>query len=99
RDIDYLLRQSEAATIITIRGFKDVDYVDALVEGGATGARFPTPQRLVFIGENTPAGFMLYADLRARAAEVTEAQLDEQSARIGIDDVINMKKTWATKGF
>ena len=99
RDIDYLLRQSEAATIITIRGFKDVDYVDALVEVGATAGRIPTLQRLVFIGENTPAGFMPYADLRARAAEVTEAQLDEQSARIGIDDVINMQYTSGTTGF
>jgi len=99
RDIDYLLRQSEAATIITIRGFKDVDYVDALVEVGATAGRIPTLQRLVFIGENTPAGFMPYADLRARAAEVSEAALDEQSARIGVDDVINMQYTSGTTGF
>jgi fatty-acyl-CoA synthase len=99
RDIDYLLRQSEAATIITIRGFKDVDYIDALVEVGATAGRIPTLQRLVFIGEHTPAGFMSYADLRARAAEVTEAELDEQSARIGIDDVINMQYTSGTTGF
>src|SRR5512138_1063303 len=27
RDIDYLLRQSEAATLIAIRGFRDVDYI------------------------------------------------------------------------
>jgi fatty-acyl-CoA synthase len=99
RDIDYLLRQSEAATIVTIRGFKDVDYVDALVEVGATSGRIPTLQRLVFIGENTPAGFMPYADLRARAGEVSEAALDEQSARIGIDDVINMQYTSGTTGF
>src|SRR5262245_30664033 len=26
KDIDYLLRQSEAGTILTIRGFRDVDY-------------------------------------------------------------------------
>jgi len=40
RDIDYLLRQSEAATLITIRGFRDVDYVNELAAIGATtGAR------------------------------------------------------------
>jgi fatty-acyl-CoA synthase len=99
RDIDYLLRQSEAATIITIRGFKDVDYVDALVDVGATSGRIPTLRRLVFIGDNTPAGFMPYADLRARAAEISDAELDEQSARIGIDDVINMQYTSGTTGF
>ena len=30
RDIDYLLRQSEAATLVTIRGFRDVDYIATL---------------------------------------------------------------------
>src|SRR3981081_2184340 len=34
RDIDYLLRQSEAATLITIRGLRDVDYVDELTAIG-----------------------------------------------------------------
>src|SRR5215211_7105134 len=29
-EVDYLLRQSEAGTVITIRGFRDVDYVDML---------------------------------------------------------------------
>ena len=41
RDIDYLLRQSEAATIVTIRGFRDVDYVGALAEIGATRGGIP----------------------------------------------------------
>jgi len=99
RDVDYLLRQSEAATLVTIRGFKDVDYVDALVEVGATSGRIPTLRRLVFIGGNAPAGFMPYADLRARAGEVSEAALDEHSAHIGIDDVINMQYTSGTTGF
>src|SRR5947207_15485404 len=36
-EIDYLLRQSEAATVITIQGFRDVDYVGVLREIGALG--------------------------------------------------------------
>ena len=35
-EMDYLLRQSESATVITISGFKDVDYVRVLREIGAT---------------------------------------------------------------
>ncbi|PYR19463.1 MAG: AMP-binding protein [Acidobacteria bacterium] len=34
RDIEYVLRQSEAATLITIRGFRDVDYVGELAAIG-----------------------------------------------------------------
>ncbi len=34
RDIEYVLRQSEAATLVTIRGFRDVDYVGELAAIG-----------------------------------------------------------------
>jgi fatty-acyl-CoA synthase len=51
RDIDYLLRQSEAATLVTIRGFRDVDYVDELAAIGASSGKIATLQRLVFIGD------------------------------------------------
>src|SRR5687767_5351975 len=86
RDIDYLLRQSEAATLITIRGFKEVDYVDALEEIGATSKRIPTLERLIFIGQDTPPGFTPYADVRARAGEVSAAELDGIGRSIGLDD-------------
>jgi len=99
RDVDYLLRQSEAATIVTIRGFKDVDYIDALVEIGATTGRVPTLKRRIFIGETTPDNFLPYGDLREKAEQVSEAELDAESARIGLDDVINMQYTSGTTGF
>ena len=44
RDIDYLLRQSEAATLITIRGFRDVDYVSELTAIGALEGRLSRPR-------------------------------------------------------
>src|SRR5260370_18366375 len=64
KDIDYLLRQSEAATIITIRGFPDVHYIGALNEIGATRSAVPGPARLILIRSgtcDTPAGFLPYA--------------------------------------
>src|SRR6267378_8609933 len=36
-EIDYLLRQSEAATLVTIRGFRDVDYLAELSKTAAVG--------------------------------------------------------------
>ena len=81
RDIDYLLRQSEAATVITIRGFRDVDYVGALDEIGATRRqRFPALQRLIFIGGaagHAPAGFIPYSASRER----WPAQMSGRGAR------------------
>src|SRR5262245_52268758 len=99
RDVDYLLRQSEAATIVTIRGFKDVDYVNAFVEIGATTGRVPALKRRIFIGDSVPDGFLPYADLRTKAEQVSDAELDAESARIGLDDVINMQYTSGTTGF
>jgi fatty-acyl-CoA synthase len=49
RDIDYLIRQSEAATLIAIRGVRDVDYVGALEEIGATCGKIPGLERLIFV--------------------------------------------------
>ena len=113
RDVDYLLRQSEAATLITIRGFRDVDYVDELAAIGATAGRIPGLERLIFIararcrwrraregGRRRDAdGFTPYDDLRAAASRVSEAELDARSAAIGPDDVINMQYTSGTTGF
>src|SRR5437762_8067534 len=47
RDIEYLLKQSEAATLVTIRGFKDVDYIEALAEIGAASGRIPALARRI----------------------------------------------------
>jgi fatty-acyl-CoA synthase len=99
RDIDYLLRQSEAATLIAIRGFRDVDYIDELAAIGATSGAVPGLTRLIFIGRDTPPGFVNYEELRTLAARVPDAVLDERAARIGIDDVINMQYTSGTTGF
>ena len=101
KDIDYLLRQSEAATIVTISGFRQVDYIQALEEIGAMRGRIPGLERLFFIGRNgesTPPGFTGYEALRA-ATGVTEDELDARSAAVAVDDVINMQYTSGTTGF
>ena len=41
RDIDYLLRQSEAATLVTIQGFRDVDYIGELSACGVFAGALP----------------------------------------------------------
>ena len=100
RDIDYVLRQSEAATLITIRGFRGVDYVTELAAIGASSGQIPALQRLIFIGDQEPpAGYLPYAGLRALAARVSDAELDARAAGIGVDDVINMQYTSGTTGF
>jgi fatty-acyl-CoA synthase len=99
RDIDYLIRQSEAATIVTIAGFRDVDYVAALREIGADAGRIPSLRRLMFVGDRVPPGFTPYESLRAGASSVPQSAVDARSAVVGVDDVINMQYTSGTTGF
>src|SRR4051794_3738029 len=99
RDVDYLLRQSEAATLITIRGYRDVDYVHELTAIGATAGAIPGLERILFIGPDTPPGLRSYDEVRAQADLVSDAELDARSAAIRPDDVINMQYTSGTTGF
>lgn len=103
-EIEYLLRQSECGTVITIRGFKDVDYVAALREIGAIGQRrLPDLQRALFIARHAqdecPEGLLPYDHLRTLAAQISEEDLDARERQISVDDVINMQYTSGTTGF
>ncbi|MBI1762668.1 MAG: AMP-binding protein [Acidobacteria bacterium] len=102
QEMDYLLRQSEAASVITIGGFRDVDYVAALREIGAVGdVRLPALKRAFYLsrGEACPADLTPYDSLRELAAQVSEAELDAREGQVGLDDVINMQYTSGTTGF
>ncbi len=103
-EMDYLLRQSESGAVITIRGFKDVDYVSVLREIGAVGdTKLPCLKTAIYIGrgegDETPDGLMRYDRLRDMAAGVSEEQLDASESQVGLDDVINMQYTSGTTGF
>ncbi len=113
RDIDYVLRQSGAATLITIQGVRDVDYVNELNSLGvprqaqdglgaskaAASGGIATLERVIFIGDQAPPGFLTYESLRALAGRVPDAALDARGASIDPDDVINMQYTSGTTGF
>ncbi len=99
RDIEYLLRQSEAATLVTIRGFRDVDYLAELRQAGAFDGAIPALRRIVFLGDDPPRGTTPYAAVREMAATVSEADLDALGTAVGVDAVINMQYTSGTTGF
>jgi fatty-acyl-CoA synthase len=99
RDIDYLLRQSEAATLITIRGFRDLDYISELEQSGATSGGVPTLHRRILIDSNPHHAFTPYSSLRELSGRVDESELDARSRAVGVDDVINMQYTSGTTGF
>ncbi len=100
RDIDYLLRQSDAATLVTIRGFRDVDYVAELKRdrrARRTNSRSPSHHlhRRRATGRHHAArraSAFGTRDLRRRARRA-------KSRSVMVDDVINMQYTSGTTGF
>jgi fatty-acyl-CoA synthase len=104
-EVEYLLRQNDTGTLITIRGFRGVDYLHELRQIGAIGdeslrrAKFPHLERVVFIGEDAPANVTPYAKLRDVAAAVSDTAVDDLERGGDIDAVINMQYTSGTTGF
>jgi fatty-acyl-CoA synthase len=99
REIEYLLRQSGASTLVTIRGFRDLDYVGELAAIGALAGKIPSLRRIIYIGDPAPEGVMPYDAVRCAASRVPDADLDARGASVHVDDVINMQYTSGTTGF
>jgi fatty-acyl-CoA synthase len=113
-ELEYLLKQSETSTLITIAGFRDVDYLSEIaqflpeIETGSPGelhsAALPVLRQVIFI-DNHPGinrvadGLLNYSKLSQLAKSVSEQQLVERESGLQLDDVINMQYTSGTTGF
>jgi fatty-acyl-CoA synthase len=98
RDIDYLLTQSGAGTIVTISGFRGQDYLATLRDVGALAGRLPMLKRLIHVGEHAPDGFVPYPRLRDLANSIDESLLHDRANAISLDDPINIQFTSGTTG-
>jgi fatty-acyl-CoA synthase len=104
-EIEYLLRQNETSTLVTIRGFRGVDYLDELRKIGAVGDEmrrrdcFPQLTGVIYVGDDHPDGLTPYSAVRAAANGVAENALDAAESAVDLDDVINMQYTSGTTGF
>ena len=108
-EIEYLLRQSETSTLITVRGFREVDYADTLYEiipelrssdeGALRSVKLPYLRNVIYIGDEHPAGMIRYDSLLARSGQTSDEQLDAHLEIQSLDDVINMQYTSGTTGF
>ena len=108
-EIEFLLKQSESSTLITVAGFRDVDYVETIhelvpelrrsEEGALQSTKLPFLRRVIYIGEEHPDGMIRYDSLLARSENISDAQLDECIAAQDLDTVINMQYTSGTTGF
>jgi fatty-acyl-CoA synthase len=108
-ELEYLLKQSDAATLLLIDSFKSSDYVAMINElipelrdsqpGSLRSARFPGLERVIFIGKQPRAGMIWWNDLPSIGAGISDEELAGRQAACDPDDVINIQYTSGTTGF
>lgn len=108
-EIEYLLKQSESCALVTVSGFRDIDYVQtvyevapelrAAEEGALHSMKFPHLRHVIYIGDDHPAGMVRYDSLLARSEQSGDERLDSLARMQSLGDVINMQYTSGTTGF
>lgn len=108
-ELEYLMRQSDAMTLVLIDGFKDSNYVDIINEvcpelkdsapGTLVSESLPFLKNVIYIGAQQHPGMFRWDDLEAMADRVSDETLADVKASLDVHEVINMQYTSGTTGF
>lgn len=108
-ELEYLLSQSDASTIILMDQFKDHSFIDTLYEivpeltdavpGQLKSSKLPHLRNVIVLGDSTYPGTFSWKELLAAKDQVTDEQLDFRMQQLHHHDVINMQYTSGTTGF
>lgn len=108
-ELEYLLRQSDATTLILMDGFKDVNYLATLYElcpelytarpGDLHASCLPRLRRVIFLGQERHPGMLTWEEFMALADQVSPEELARRQASLHWDEVINIQYTSGTTGF
>ena len=96
REIEYLLRQSEASTLFTIAGFQAAS---TTWRSFAIRERPPDSEARVLHRRPLSGRMRRRTSLRALPPRCPQSELDDRESPVGVDDVINMQYTSGTTGF
>lgn len=110
KELEYLLQQSDATTLILIGGIREPDdYFKVLARvcpdyshhqpGKLKCDHLPFLKNLISIGTERQQGMFTWDDLIALGESVSDSQLRQRMASLHPDDVINMQYTSGTTGF
>ena len=108
-ELEYLLKQSDATTLILIDGWKDSSYTGIIDElcpelkesqpGDLNSERLPLLKNVIYIGDDCPPGMYSWSELIEMGNTVSDAELEERQNSLKPDEVINMQYTSGTTGF
>lgn len=109
QELEYLLRQSDATTLILAEDFKGTSYIDILKEicpelessekGDLQSDRLPFLRNVVVLSDKPYQGCYTWQDLLDMSMTVSDQELEERKSSLSYRDVINMQYTSGTTGF
>jgi len=110
-EAEYLLKQSDADTLVMMHGLKDTCYTDIINElcptlknskpGELKSDKLSRLKNVIYIDDKNdmPAGMLHWTELKTLGEKVTEDELKMRQKSILPHDVVNMQYTSGTTGF
>ena len=109
-ELEYLMKQSDSATLILIGGVRDADeYIKVIYDvcpelkdcapGKLKSAKLPELKNVVYIGKEKMPGMYNWDDIIALGQNISDDELSTRQDTMDPDDVINMQYTSGTTGF
>ena len=108
-DMEYVVRQSETSTLITVDRSGPVGYVDMVrevcpeIEGGnpddLQSGSFPELKRVLLLGESGYSGTLSWADVMGKAKGVAQGDIEGRHRQVSPDDTVLVMYTSGTTGF
>ena len=108
-ELEYLLKQSEATTLILNESFKGTSYIDIIrsicpelihsKQGVISSEKLPHLKKIILMSERGEEGMYNWSEFMAYAYGVSDAVLNDHFQELHPDDVINIQYTSGTTGF
>ncbi|SDW13539.1 fatty-acyl-CoA synthase [Marininema mesophilum] len=109
KELEYLLQQSDAETLILMESYQGASYVEMIQEicpelnqckpGDLQSKRLPRLKNVILIEGERREGMFIWEDLIKLGEEGRDEDLYLREASLTPDDVINMQYTSGTTGF
>lgn len=108
-ELEYLLKQSDATTLIMMGGTKDNNYIDHIYAicpelktckpGKLISKKLPYLKNAIFLDDEQLPGMFVWNDVETMSEEVSELERQQRQEECDVHDVINMQYTSGTTGF
>jgi fatty-acyl-CoA synthase len=108
-ELEYILGQSDSATLILMDSFLNIDFaamlrevcpeMDHALAGRLQSARLPLLRNIIFLGDRKTPGAFSFSEIVRQGESLPDENLDSSMARVQPDDVIMFQYTSGTTAF